>query len=101
MATTKKTLIAHGLLCSIVQTYNQHVRLLFSDPGAIAIAKFTQVEGADIVMKSTCSNPKGRVPTIRQPERTGLSAENGTASSGIYWRAVNTTSCRPAAKTSF
>jgi hypothetical protein len=37
----------------IVQTYNQHVRLLFSEPGAIAIAKFTQVEGADIVMKST------------------------------------------------
>jgi hypothetical protein len=39
----------------IVQTYNQHVRLLFSEPGAIAIAKFTQVEGADIVMKSTGS----------------------------------------------
>jgi hypothetical protein len=32
---------------------NQHVRLLFSEPGAIAIAKFTQVEGADIVLKST------------------------------------------------
>ena len=39
----------------IVQTYNQHARLLFSEPGAIAIAKFTQVEGVDIVMKSTRS----------------------------------------------
>jgi hypothetical protein len=48
----------------IVQTYNQHVRLLFSEPGAIAIAKFTQVEGADIVMKSTGSigSSTGLVP---------------------------------------
>ena len=39
----------------MVQTSNQHVRLPFSEPGAIAIAKFTQVEGADIVRKSSQS----------------------------------------------
>jgi len=35
---------------------------------------------------------------VHQPESTrlsGQSGENSTASSGIYWKRVNTTGCRP------
>src|SRR5215471_4692166 len=38
----------------IIQSYNQHVRLLPPEPWLVfASTKFTQVDGADVVMKSS------------------------------------------------
>src|SRR5207245_615944 len=75
----------------IIYSYNDHIRLLPPEPWLVGTTKFTQVEGADIVMKSdtaahirrhrrdVSSRPPSLVETAAAARRQRSWAERGVS----------------------